>query len=556
MFVNLYTETHYSMSGSNITIENLVKKAISSGYSSLAITDDRMYGAIKFYKECKKNNLKPIIGLRLFVEGLAPETKNQLFVYAKNNNGYVNVMKLASLSSIHHVVSFSDFKKLVKDVIVIVDTDRSDFLHYFRNNKLNELNELYSNLSCVTDLFFATSILEELNDKFESLGKLVLIDEVKYLHQEDKEVYDILSKIFNKNNDVLLGDQKDYHFKSNDEITTMYPMMESAIKRTKVIADMIDVDIDFSKILLPSYPHNKGGTSKEYLHALAFKGLEKRLKGQKVDKKRYIDRLEYELGVIDDMGYNDYFLIVWDFVKYSRSKDYLVGPGRGSAAASLVSYCLGITSVDSIKYDLVFERFLNPERITMPDIDMDLPDDKRDDIIKYVRDFYGVNKVASICTFGTFLSKSALRDTARVLEVHGVLLDEIIKESNKFETIQQMMDESSAIQHIMNQDSKAGKLLSISSKIEGLQRHVSTHAAGIIVTSSDLTDYTAVQPGLLDMMQTQYEAKDLEDLGLLKIDFLGLRNLSSIHKIVALINQNEKRHIDIYKVGIKKHCPD
>ncbi|MCK5387870.1 MAG: DNA polymerase III subunit alpha, partial [Candidatus Izimaplasma sp.] len=219
----------------------------------------------------------------------------------------------------------------------------------------------------------------------------------------------------------------------------------------------------------------------------------------------------------------------------------------GSAAASLVSYCLGITSVDSIKYDLVFERFLNPERITLPDIDMDLPDDKRDDIIKYVRDFYGINKVASICTFGTFLAKSAIRDTARVLEVDGLLLEEIVKHADQHKNIKSMLEDSEEIKNIMAREKKAENLLTIASKIEGLHRHVSTHAAGIIITSNDLTSHTPIQSGLLDMMQTQYEAKDLEDLGLLKIDFLGLRNLTSIDKIVTLINKTENKNIDIYK---------
>lgn len=270
-----------------------------------------------------------------------------------------------------------------------------------------------------------------------------------------------------------------------------------------------------------------------------------------MNQSAYQPRLQFELDVIDSMGYNDYFLIVWDFVKYAKQQGYLVGPGRGSAAASLVSYCLGITNVDSIQFDLVFERFLNPERITLPDIDMDLPDDKRDDIITYVKNKYGHNRVSSICTFGTFLSKSAIRDTARIVGVDGILLEQIMAETSSHGSVQEMIDSSKTIQNIMRQHELANQTLTIAAKVEGLHRHVSTHAAGIILTEQDMMRYTAVQPGLLDMFQTQYEAKDLETLGLLKIDFLGLRNLTSIDRIVTMINEKEHTNIDVYQVPLE-----
>ena len=258
----------------------------------------------------------------------------------------------------------------------------------------------------------------------------------------------------------------------------------------------------------------------------------------------------YELKVINSMGYNDYFLIVWDFVRYAKQQGFLVGPGRGSAAASLVSYCLGITNVDPIEFDLVFERFLNPDRITLPDIDMDLPDDKRDEVILYLRDKYGMSHVASICTFGTFLAKSAIRDVARVLGLSGVLLEQVIKESEEYQNISEMIESSKKIKNIILQHTQAKKVLEIASAIEGLHRHVSTHAAGIILTHQKLTNHTALQPGLLNMHQTQFEAKDLESLGLFKIDLLGLKNLSSIAKVVQLIYQKEKRLIDVYRISL------
>jgi len=548
-FVNLFIETNYSMNGSNIKIKELVEKAIANNYTSLAITDKRMYGVIKFYKACVKNNIKPIIGLNITIEGISSETRNNLLIYAKNNTGYQQLLKLASIQSLNSFISLSELKKYSEGLVGVVNTDNSELLAYFNNNQINEFNEsliLLTNL--IDDIFFRVSNSDELNRLINKEHKLVVLDYVHYLDEEDHVISNTLKKIFSKESVDLFSDNKGKHFKSEEEIRKLYEKYPNALENTFLISEMCNVTISFDKTFLPTYKVKQNVSSKDYLHALVYKGLEKRLIGLRVNKQRYLDRIKYELDVINNMGYNDYFLIVWDFVKYAKKNKYLVGPGRGSAAASLVSYCLGITSVDSIKYDLVFERFLNPQRITLPDIDMDLPDDKRDDIIKYVRDFYGINKVASICTFGTFLSKSAIRDTARVLEVDGLLLEEVVKHAEKHANIKEMLKNSQEIQNIMARDKKAENLLIIASKVEGLHRHVSTHAAGIIVTSDDLTNHTPIQSGLLEMMQTQYEAKDLEELGLLKIDFLGLRNLTSIDKVVNLINTTENKHLDIYKI--------
>ncbi len=547
-FVNLFIETNYSMNGSNIKIEELVQKAIANNYTSLAITDKHMYGTIKFYKTCLRNNIKPILGLNITTEGINTESRNNILVYAKNSVGYQHLIKLSSIQSLNKLITVSELKKYGSGLVGAVNVDNSELLSYFNVNQTNELNEslnLLNNL--VDDIYFRLSDNEELNELLNKSHKLVVLDYVHYLDEEDYIISNTLEKIFSKGSNDLFSNNMGKHFKSKEEISNLYGKYPQAIKNANLIAEMCSVSISFDKTHLPTYKVKQNVSSKDYLHALVYKGLEKRLQGLRVNKKEYLDRIKYELEVIDDMGYNDYFLIVWDFVKYAKKNKYLVGPGRGSAAASLVSYCLGITSVDSIKYDLVFERFLNPERITLPDIDMDLPDDKRDDIIKYVRDFYGINKVASICTFGTFLAKSAIRDTARVLEVDGLLLEEIVKHADQHKNIKSMLEDSEEIKNIMAREKKAENLLTIASKIEGLHRHVSTHAAGIIITSNDLTSHTPIQSGLLDMMQTQYEAKDLEDLGLLKIDFLGLRNLTSIDKIVTLINKTENKNIDIYK---------
>jgi len=534
------------MSGSNITIKDLIEKAKEYNFPSLAIADNKMHGVIKFYKACKKNDIKPVIGLELFIEGVNSESRNKYLLYALNNEGYENLIKLSTLSAEKGFVGLSDMKRCNDGLIAVFISDESDLFHYYSSNMKNEFIESINLLNdTFKDCFVSVSKDKNLNDYFEKKHKLIYASKVAYLKESDKEISNVLKKIFNKEVDDLF-DSYDMFFSAFDEEKYEY---KNALKNVDYILSHSNVELDFTKTYLPEYPL-KDKTAKEYLEALVLKGLEKRLKGKKVDKKKYINRVKYELKIIDDMGYNDYFLIVWDFVKYARSKKYLVGPGRGSAAASLVSYCLGITSVDSLEYDLFFERFLNPERITLPDIDMDLPDDKRDDIISYVKEFYGTDRVASICTFGTFQLRSAIRDTARVLEIEGLIVDEVIKHLDKYNSIQDAYDNSDEIKNICERNLEAKNLVLLSKEIEGLVKHVSTHAAGIIVSGQSLTDLSPLQPGLLQMNQTQYEAKDLEDLGLLKIDFLGLRNLTIIDNITSLIERKEGKKINIYNVPL------
>ena len=550
-FTHLHIESNYAMNGSNIRVNELIELAKSYGFGSLAITDNKMYGSIHFYKACIANDIKPIFGLKVIVEGIYEGMDNTLLLYAKNNVGYHNLLRIASYSGLNGSISLSELKQNRTGIIGVLLSEQSALYNYYIKKQKNEINESFSLLTKNLEEFYI-SITEDksYNDALGKVTQMIVVPKVSYLHKDDKEVSEILKRVFQITDESILGEKDESYFKPEADIINHYKDYQEALENTIKLADKCNVSIDFSKQHLPKYKTKNNVSSKAYLNALVYKGLSLRIKGKKVDRKLYEKRLKYELDVIDKMGYNDYFLIVWDFVKYAKNKKYLVGPGRGSAAASLVSYCLGITSVDSIAYNLVFERFLNPERITLPDIDMDLPDDKRDDIIGYVRDLYGVDRVANICTFGTFQAKSAIRDTARVLNVEGVLLSSIVKETEGYKNIKEMIKESEYINNVISQNQDAAKLLNIASEIEGLHRHVSTHAAGIIVTEDKMTNHTAVQNGLLDMMQTQYEAKNLEELGLLKIDFLGLRNLTSIDKIVRLINEKEKKKIDIYKVPL------
>ena len=538
-------ESHYSMNGSNISFPSLIRKAKELGFSSLALTDQKMHGVIDFYKSCMKENINPIIGLQIPIEGTIKDSKNLCLLYAKNNKGYQNLLKISSLESYNDVVSLSEIKEHKEGIISIYISDNSELFEYYSNGRKNEFMEVLNTLNLIFDEYLiSVSSDDKFNQFFEDKKKLVQVSKVMYLNQEDIIAFKTLKAIFNKSTDTLFQNQENLYFKAFEE-NANYP---NAVKNIEQITNSCSVEIDFNQVYLPAYPVKNNVSAKDYLRALTVKGLEMRLKGRQVNKKEYVKRINYELKIIDEMGYNDYFLIVWDFVKYAKSKKYLVGPGRGSAAASLVSYCLGITSIDSIQYDLVFERFLNPERITLPDIDIDLPDDKRDDVIQYVKNFYGQEKVASICTFGTFQAKSAIRDVARVLEIDGILLKQVVSHMEEKTSIKSVLEKKKELQLLVEKDQRAKELVRTAMQIEGLNRNISTHAAGIIVGADDITKHSAIRPGINDMAQTQYEMGVLESLGLLKIDFLGLRNLSSIDSIVQLIEKNEGKKIDIYSI--------
>jgi len=546
VYTNLYVQSNYEMNGSMIVFDKLMKHLVSLGHHSVALTDSKLYGLLKFYEVAQQYKLHPILGLKIGLEGLDTSQANYCLVYAMGDKGYQNLLKLSSLQSLYGRVSLSDFRQYKEDLVLVVLAKESCL---YPDRTSNTAKIFLEDIEAIVPNYYVSYTGD---DRFDDQvkGRLVFVKQTLYLEKEDQEASLVLRKIFNQEKTPLLHQESSQEFPKEEDLDIENPLCKLALEQTNEIAKKCQATIKVEQKILPKYPVKNGFTAKTYLEALTYKGLEKRLVNKKINKKVYLDRLNYELSVIDQMGYNDYFLIVWDFVKYAKQQKFLVGPGRGSAAASLVSYCLGITSVDPIAYGLVFERFLNPERISMPDIDMDLPDDKRDQVIEYVRDFYGVDKVASICTFGTFLSKSALRDCARVLEVDNIVLKEFLDTEKNYSSIKEMVEEDQKIQHLMNKH-EAGRLLGeAASKIEHLMRHVSTHAAGIIITKGPLTEHTGVQEGLLDMMQTQYEAKDLEHIGLLKIDFLGLRNLSAIDDVLKMIKEDTNKIIDIYKLPL------
>lgn len=545
-FVNLYIETEYTMLHSSIKIKDLIAQAKTDGYQALAITDlNNMHGVLKFYDTCKAYKIKPIIGLQLNITSEL-NFYNSLLLYAKGVIGYKNLLALASIAKTKSIVSFDSLKKYSGDLIALLPSDESEIIKLVKEHNIAPAEallkkyqsifpSLYLGVDMQTDAsrIFAEEIIHFGNN--HNL-KSVAINKTSYLKKEDFDAYQMLRCIDLGVNQYLYSEKEmSLYFINQNEARDLYRFYPELINNTSEIANSCNLELDFSGYKLPLYPEAQG-RSFEYLSELCKLGLNKRLKGCNVDPNLYKKRLLYELDIINRMGFCDYFLIVYDFVLYAKKNKVLVGPGRGSAPGSLVAYCLGITDIDPMEYDLLFERFLNPERITMPDIDVDFPDNRRDEVIQYVMNKYGKEKVAHISTFGSFGVRLAVRDVARVMKLSNVVINEILKfVSSNDSSMGDVINENERFRDLIASNSEVRNLVNIVLKIEGLPRHISTHAAGIIMADDELVNYTALQPGINGLYQTQYEASDLEKIGLVKMDFLGIRNLTIIDEVVKKI---------------------
>lgn len=536
--VPLYVKTKYSLLQSSCRIEDLVVRAKSLGYQTLAITDEgNMHGVLKFYQACLKYHIKPIIGLKVYIQ--INNQVNSLLLYAKNNNGYRQLMKIASYYQINGVLSYEFLNENAIDILAIYPI--SENLRYeFPLNSYQAVFDIIKLLKAVyQDLYLGITKFEEEDEIINSnylfeisnyVGvEPIALNPVYFIEENDWEVYQTIKAIKKGEIEQLDFIEKNAYLLRPFEYEKLFD--QSLLEKTNQVAEKCDVSINFNERLLPSYPVNDAS---KYLQLLSEKGLVKRLGS--VVPLEYQKRLYYELETIKKVGFSDYFLIVWDFILYAKKQGIYVGPGRGSAPASLVSYSLGITEIDPLKYGLLFERFLNQERITMPDIDVDFPDDGRDEVIKYVGSKYGIERVAHICTFNTFASKLSIRDVARVYQLTDERLQEILKHiDNKKNTLKEQINENSRLRELMLKYDDINRVLKLASRIEGLPKSTSTHAAGIIITKDDLVNYTPLDKGINGLYQTQYEASDLEALGLLKIDFLGLKNLTNIYKTIIAI---------------------
>ncbi len=561
MYAQLYTKTVYSLLKSCLKIDDYIENAKKNNIKAIAITDEaNVYGLIKFYKACKKADIKPILGITVFINAFAP-----LILLAKNNQGYKHLLQIASEVQLNEssLMSIDKLKNFSANLIAIIPTKNNFFQQLIlSNNKLfqeylNSLKKIFNN-----NLYI--SLFPEVNDNVANLNKLVInkavdnqialvaLNEVRYTNQEDAitlRYLEAISKGEKINSQTINLFSSNFCLLSETDFNRFFINYHEAVLNTNKIAQDCNVFIDFNKLYIPKYTTPNSISSYDYLKILCKKGLEKRLDTSNIPFN-YLERLKYELEVISKMNYIDYFLIVYDFVKYAKQNNIFVGPGRGSSAGSLVSYVLGITNIDPVEYNLLFERFLNPERISLPDIDLDFQDNRRDEVIKYVQNKYGKNNVAHIITFGTFASRSAIREVAKVMDIKDSRINEIVSFIDSKFNIEDNIKACPELQQLISEYSEVNKLFTIAKKIETIPRNTATHAAGIIICEDDLRGISGLQNSFDDILQTQYEANDLEALGLLKMDFLGIRNLTAISQILDLIKSSLNIDVDLNSIPL------
>ena len=512
MFVPLKIITEYSLLKSTIKIDSLIEFLKKHNIASCAICDTNLYGVMEFFTKMTANGLKPIIGLSVFIDGL------ELDLYPINNDGYKNLLKVHTLKETKEL-NFDNLNEYLSNIKIVLPRDSYDLLASFPNAYLSYKND---------------------TEKIEALLKTercVYIRDAKCLDASDTLYLKCLEAI---DKGCLLSEIENTH---EHEYLNLMVKEEDKETTSKFIED-INLDINKKGYYIPVY--NKEIDSFSYLDSLAKKGLKKRLNG--VIPDAYLQRLNYELGVIKKMGFVDYFLIVYDYVLYAKKNNILVGPGRGSAAGSLVSFSIGITDVDPMKYNLLFERFLNPERISMPDIDIDFEYTKRGQVIDYVRKKYGEKNVAPIMTFGTLASKQALRDMGRILDINSELMDRFV---GLIDAKTSLKDNLSRIEikEFIHQNKELESVYQSALKIEGLKRHISTHAAGVVISSVELDEVIPLNLNT-DFFMTGVTMEYLEPLGLLKMDFLALRNLTIIASVLDLIKENTGKTLDLSKINL------
>lgn len=544
MFGVFYLQSEYSLLHNTIKLDKLVKMASESGYDFIALSDNNnLYGMYEFFKQAKKHDLKPVIGLKIQVIHDLVETG--FLVYAKTNEGYKNLLKITNIvNSEDRNLNYEELVELQEGLIIIssgldsiidkrlLDGDIDEAYKYIQRFN-REFKEFYVGLS-LSKLEQELKVAIPLVQIADEIGVTILpLQKTSYARKEDKDSYLALRKIENSTEPIY--DEGDIRFLSKEELEDRFRDYPFVFDNAAKVVRSIEYKFEKPGFQMPLVD-TKGQTSKQYLKDLANVGLRKRLEGKKdIDINKYKKRLDYELKVINDLNYPDYFLIVQDFVNFAKRNDVYVGPGRGSGASSLVAYSIGITDIDPIEYNLLFERFLNPMRQTMPDIDMDFPDNERDFVIQYVRDKYGIDHIASIVTFDRFALKSAVRDIARIKNMTpsqaGFLIEDIERGT---------LDPN---------NSEKQEVARLANSIIGLPRHTGTHAAGIILAKENLPEHIPLQSGPNNFYQTQWEMDDLEDAGLLKIDFLGIRNLTIIDETVKLI-QDKDPNFDIKNIPL------
>jgi len=589
-FVHLHVHTEFSLLDGAIRVKSMLEKAARLGMNSVAITDHgNMFGAVQFYAEASKQGIKPIIGCEIYVapgnrQDRSPSPDGSpnafhLILLAMNEEGYRNLSRMVTLGNLegfyyHPRVDMELLKAHNQGLIAMSACLKGIVPYHINAGRMDTARQKAEELASIFDrdrFYFevqANKMKEQarVNQGLRELGgqlsvPLVATNDCHYLDREDAEAHDVLVCI---QTGKTVDDEKrmkfssdEFYFKTREEMASALAGFEDAIDNTALVADRCHYDMEFGNYKYPVFHVPENSSLEDILTEEAEKGLTRRL-AQKADEegpvspeveKDYRDRLQYELGIIHDMGFSGYFLIVADFIEYARGADIPVGPGRGSAAGSLVAYCQAITNIDPIKYGLIFERFLNPQRISMPDIDIDFCIEGRDDVIRYVAEKYGRKNVAQIITFGTMKARGAIRDVGRALSIPLNDVDRIAKlvpEGPKVQ-LDKAIEEEPDLKKLEQGNETESRLLRISRSLEGLSRHASTHASGVVISDRPLLEYLPLYKikGTKDEIMTQFTMDQVEKLGLIKFDFLGLKTLTVIKKALKLIRETGGADVDV-----------
>ncbi|MDD5342634.1 MAG: DNA polymerase III subunit alpha [Patescibacteria group bacterium] len=584
-FVHLHVHTHYSLLDGLPKIDELIAKVKQEGMSAVAITDHGvMHGAIEFYQKAKKEGIKPIIGVEAYVARYSrlqkrpkiDEKPYHLVLLAKNQTGYQNLVRLTTKAHLEGFyrkprIDFDLLQEHHEGLIALTACLQGELANHIITNNLAKAEEMIEKYRSVfgPDNFYLEvqdhpniNYQKDVNERVFQLSQklnvpVVATNDVHYLETADAEAQDILLCIQTKrkksdqNRLSYLSD--DYSFKSAERMASAFPGHLDVLGNTIKVAQACNLELELGKITLPYFHLPEGKTPDQYLEELCAEGLKRRynitdagkIKGDQ--EKTIIERMRFELSVIAKTGFAPYFLIVQDFINWAKQKGIVVGPGRGSAAGSIISYLTNITNLDPLTYELLFERFLNPERISMPDIDVDFADNRRDEVIQYVEEKYGKDHVAQIITFGTMAARAAIRDVGRALGLSYTYCDRVAKLIPMFSSLTDAISKISELKEIYENDEEGRDLIENAKKLEGVARHASTHACGIVITQDSLDHYVPVQYASQDdqTIITQYSLHAIEDLGLLKMDFLGLKNLTILQQAIKIIQKTRNKKIDL-----------
>lgn len=580
-FVHLHLHTEYSLLDGVGRIDEYLERAKSLNMKAIAITDHgNMYGAIEFYKCAMKKGIKPIIGIEAYVSEFEMEKKEgrnfHLILLAKNLTGYKNLLKISSVGFLKGFyyrprVDKEFLKKHSEGIIALSACMQGEVSRAILENEKEKIID--EKITSYIEIFGKENFYlevqgngvegqRELNKELQRYSKkhelkCVATNDTHYVYEGDHVLQDLViciqtgAKVLDTNRMKI--ETKELFLKSRMEIiNSLGEEFIDAIDITEEIAEKCNLNLEFGELKFPKYEiPNCVKTPGEFLRKIVYKGLSQRYPSGLSEE--LLKRVEYELEVILKMGYEEYFIVVWDFISYAKGKNIPIGPGRGSAAGSLVAYALKITDLDPIKYNLIFERFLNPERISMPDIDIDICQERREEVIEYVTKKYGEDKVAQIITFGRMKARAALRDVGRVLDVNLAKVDKIAKLIPAFSTLEEALKENSELRELYTEDNEIRNLVNLSQRLENKVRHASIHAAGVVITKDPLMEVVPLYSDNKDhKISTQYQMKELEELGLLKMDFLGLRNLTNIQRTIEYIKESKGKNIKLEEISLNE----